>query len=48
MNGGSVESILAVKTESPKGPREDKADVFVTLEPVSFIELGETLEPEKY
>lgn len=43
VNAGSVQSVLTVNTESPKGPIEDGYDVFVTLEPVSSIELGETM-----
>lgn len=42
MNGGSVESTLTVRTESPVGLVEATSPVAVTLEPVSSIGLGKT------
>lgn len=45
VNHGSVESVLTVEAENPRGLSiEDESDVFVTLEPVSLIELGKPTE----
>lgn len=39
-----MESVLVIETMSPRGHIDDESEVFVALEPVSSVELGETTQ----